>query len=222
MVTTHDAPEAPASDGNGTMAQTSQAQDLLERHRAGDPSARDGLINLAEGRFVALARAMLRRQPHVRRWEETDDLLQAALVRLHRSLAEVRPQSVRHFDNLAAVQIRRELIDLARSYYGPEGLGARHHTDGTDPGDRLAQVADETGKPGSVEDWAAFHEAVDHLPEEEREVVNLLWYDNLTHAQAAEALGVATKTIQRRWASARLMIRDALRGELPDGGGDSR
>ena len=37
------------------------------------------LIALAQGRFVALARAMLRRYPHVRRWEETDDLLQAAL-----------------------------------------------------------------------------------------------------------------------------------------------
>jgi RNA polymerase sigma-70 factor (ECF subfamily) len=160
---------------------------------------------------------MLRRHPHLRRWEETDDLLQAALLRLHRSLAEVRPESVRHFDNLAAVQIRRELIDLARGYYGPEGLGARHHTDDTDPGGRLAQVADKTHKPGSLEDWAAFHQAVEHLPEQEREIVNLLWYGNLTHAQAAESLGVATKTIQRRWASARLMIRDALHGEIPDG-----
>jgi RNA polymerase sigma-70 factor (ECF subfamily) len=197
------------------MARTSEAEDLLERHRAGDPSAREGLTTLAQGRFVALARAMLRRHPHVRRWEETDDLLQAALVRLHRSLAQVKPESVRHFDNLAAAQIRRELIDLARSYHGPEGLGAKHHTDGTDPGGRLVQVADEAGKPESLESWAAFHEAVDRLPGEEREVVNLLWYDNMTHAQAAEALGVATKTIQRRWASARLMIRVALDGEGP-------
>jgi RNA polymerase sigma-70 factor (ECF subfamily) len=204
------------------MAQTSQAQELLERHRAGEPAAREGLIGLAQGRFVALARAMLRRHRHVRRWVETDDLLQAALLRLHRSLSQVRPESVRHFDNLAAAQIRRELIDLARSQYGPEGIGARHHTDGTDPGGRLARVADETGKPGSLEAWAAFHEAVERLPEEERAVVNLLWYDNLSHAQAAEVLGVATKTIQRRWASARLMIRDALHGENPDGGGVGR
>src|SRR3954447_6559464 len=154
------------------MAQTGEAQDLLERHRAGDLSARDGLIGLAQGRFVALARALLRRQPHVRRWQETDDLLQAALVRLHRSLARVRPESVRHFDNLAASQIRRELIDLARSYHGPEGLGANHHTDGMDPGDPLGQVADGTGRPESLEGWVAFHEAVDRLPDEEREVAN--------------------------------------------------
>jgi RNA polymerase sigma-70 factor (ECF subfamily) len=197
------------------LGQTTEAGDLLDRLRAGDPSARSSLIALAQGRFAALARAMLRRYPHVRRWEETDDLLQAALVRLHRSLAEVRPQDVPHFDNLAATQIRRELIDLARSYHGPEGVGANHHTDGTDPGDRLAQVANGMGRPESLEEWTAFHEAVDRLPEEERRVMDLLWYRGLTHAQAAEALGVATKTVQRRWASARLLIREALHGEQP-------
>jgi RNA polymerase sigma factor (sigma-70 family) len=197
------------------MSQTGEAQDLLERHRAGEDLARDQLITLAQGRFVALARAMLRRYPQVRRWEQTDDLLQAALMRLHRSLAEVRPENIRHFDNLAAAQIRRELIDLARRYHGSEGLGANHHTDGTDPGGRLSQVADQAGRPETLEGWAAFHEAVDGLPEEEREVVNLLWYGGMTHAQAAESSGVATKTIQRRWASARLMIRDAMNGEGP-------
>ena len=129
----------------GSMDQTDEADELLGRHRAGDPSARDGLIRLAQSRFTTLARAMLRRYPHLRRWEQTDDLLNAALIRLHRSLAEVRPETVRHFDNLAATQIRRELIDLARSYYGPEGLGANHHTDGTDPGVRLAQVSRRLG-----------------------------------------------------------------------------
>src|SRR5215831_21278709 len=135
------------------MAHTDEADDLLERHRAGDASAGDGLIRLAQLRFTALARAMLRRHPHLRRWEQTDDLLNAALARLHRSLADVRPEGVRHFDNLVAAQIRRELIDLARSYYGPEGLGARHHTDGTDPGGRLFQVAGATGQPESLERW---------------------------------------------------------------------
>ncbi len=197
------------------MGQDTEARELLGQLRGGDGSARDRLVALAQGRFVALARVMLRRYPHVRRWEQTDDLLQAALVRLHRSLAQVRPEGVQHFDNLAAAQIRRELIDLARRYHGPEGLGAHHHTDGADPEDRLAQVAGPPSMPGSLEQWTVFHEAVHRLPEQERQVMDLLWYRGLTHAQAAEALGVATKTVQRRWASARLMIRDALDGESP-------
>jgi RNA polymerase sigma factor (sigma-70 family) len=199
------------------LGETTEAGDMLESLRAGDPSARASLIALAQGRFAALARAMLRRYPQVRRWEGTDDLLQAALVRLHRSLAEVRPEDVAHLDNLAATHIRRELIDLARSYRGPEGVGANHHTDGTDPGGRLAQVAESAARPESLEEWTAFHEAVGSLPEDERQIMDLLWYRGLTHAQAAESLGVATKTVQRRWASARLMIRDALKGEPPRG-----
>lgn len=196
------------------MSQTTEAQDLLARHRAGDDGARGALIALAERRFVALARAMLRRYRHVRRWEETDDLLQAALVRLNQSLAEVQPESVRHFDSLAATQVRRELIDLARHYYGPEGHGAHHHTDAATPDDRLHALADESGGPETLQAWTAFHEAVNRLPDVEREIVDLVWYRGLTHAEAADALGVATKTIQRRWASARLALSEALDGQF--------
>jgi len=200
------------------MRENDEAERLLDRHRKGDASARQELIRLAQDRFTALARAMLRRYPHVRRWEQTDDLMNAALLRLHRGLADVKPESVRHFDNLAASQIRRELIDLARSYHGPKGLGAHHHTDGTNLEARLAEVSAGAGssQPETLEDWAAFHEAVDRLPEEEREVFDLLWYQGLSHAQAAQALGVATKTIQRRWVSAKLLIADAFQGEKPD------
>lgn len=195
------------------MAETTDAENLLDRHRAGDGAARDALIALAEHRFVALARAMLRHAPRVRRWEDTDDLLQSALVRLHQSLADVKPESVAHFDNLAAIQIRRELIDLARHYHGPEGLGAHHHTDAADPDDRLRNIASESGEPGSLQAWAQFHETVNRLPDDERGIVDLIWYKGLTHAQAAEALGVSTKTIQRRWASARLALSEALADE---------
>jgi RNA polymerase sigma factor (sigma-70 family) len=197
------------------MGQTTEAGDLLGRLRANDDSARERLIELAKGRFEALARAMLRRYPQVRRWEETDDVLQAALVRLHRSLAEFRPESVRHLDNLAATQIRRELIDLARHYQGLEGLGANHHTDGAQSSGRLARLPAVSSSPETLLQWASFHEAVEALPSDEREVFNLVWYGGLKHAQAALALGVATKTVQRRWASARLLIRDALHGEPP-------
>jgi RNA polymerase sigma-70 factor (ECF subfamily) len=103
----------------------------------------------------------------------------------------------------------------ARRHHGPEGLGANHHTDGADPGNRLKWIADGSGRPESPEEWEVFHEAVERLPAEERRITEMLWYRGLTHAQAAEALGVATRMVQRRWASARLMIRDALDGDRP-------
>ena len=75
---------------------------------------------------------MLREYSKVKRWEQTDDVLQNAMLRLHRSLVEVKPESPRQFYGLAATQIRRELIDLARHHYSEKGIGENHETDRQD------------------------------------------------------------------------------------------
>jgi RNA polymerase sigma-70 factor (ECF subfamily) len=64
----------------------------------------------------------------LKRWEQTDDVLQNATPRLCRALRETTPPTVRDFFRLAALHVRRELIDLARHHYGPQGPAARHHT----------------------------------------------------------------------------------------------
>src|SRR5438874_5131516 len=99
--------------------QTGPIQACLDRMRAGDPAARDELFRHACGRLERLTRRMLRDFPGVRRWEQTDDVLQGALVRLLRALEAVRPASARAFLGLSAEQVRRELLDLARHFYGP-------------------------------------------------------------------------------------------------------
>src|SRR3954469_15290100 len=96
----------------------------LDRMRAGDREAREELLRALGHWLENLARRMLRGYPQVRRWAETGDVLQNALLRLLRALEVVRPESTRDFFNLAAVQIRRELIDLARHFQGPQGEAA--------------------------------------------------------------------------------------------------
>lgn len=93
---------------------TTQLQALLDKAGEGDQTAYDELIVQASDRLLKLTRKMLRSYPHLRRWEQTDDVFQNAVMRLHRSLSEVQPESVRQFFGLAATQIRRTLIDLAR------------------------------------------------------------------------------------------------------------
>jgi RNA polymerase sigma factor (sigma-70 family) len=44
------------------------------------------------------------------------------------------------------------------------------------------------------------------LPEEERSVFDLLYYHDLSQAEAAELLGVSVPTIKRRWAAARMRL----------------
>src|SRR5437899_3183745 len=105
---------------------TEDLQPILDRLAEGHPQAKQELIERAQDRLRRLARKMLRCDPRVARWEQTDDLLQTALMQLHRSLDAVRPETVRGFIGLAATHMRRELVNLARHHYGPEG-DARHH-----------------------------------------------------------------------------------------------
>ena len=106
----------------------SQTADWLNSLRAGEPEAASKLIEHTCERLRVLTRRMLRRFPQVQRWEETDDVFCEAAAKLSRAFETVRPESPRHFYNLAAVQLRRVLIDFARRYYGAEGLGVHHDT----------------------------------------------------------------------------------------------
>jgi len=195
---------------------TGQTASWLELMRAGDQTARQRLIEHSCERLRGLARKMLRRYPKVRRWEETDDVFVEAVTRLHRALEAVQPESPRHFYNLAATQIRRVLIDLSRRYYGAEGLGRRHDTavrnqDGDSP--PKYEQADISGEPSGIAEWTEFHAQVERLPEEDREVFNLLWYEQMSQEEAAEVLGVTARTIRRRWQDARYRLQKARLGE---------
>jgi RNA polymerase sigma-70 factor (ECF subfamily) len=197
-----------------------QLAGLLDLARSGDQTARQRLVEHACERLRGLARKMLRRYPKVRRWEETDDVFVEAVTRLHRSLATVQPESPRHFYNLAATQIRRVLVDLARKHYGPEGLGSHHDTAARSPDGEAPpryERADVSGEPSGLAEWSEFHEQVEALSGEEREVFNLIWYEQMSQEEAAEVLGVTVRTVRRRWQEARYRLQKARLGEpLPE------
>lgn len=198
---------------NDHQLRTTVMQDLVDRGRAGDSGALNELIRQTLGRLDHLARAMLNRFPGVRAAVETEDVLQNALVRLLRALKQVRPASMRAFYGLAAEEIRRELLDLARHF-------RRHHV-------CLAATCDQgpleltgpyvPGNQGGEQDdldrWTDFHQAVAHLPPEEREVFGLSFYHGWTHARIAELLQVSERQVGRLWKSSSLHLVEALRGE---------
>jgi RNA polymerase sigma-70 factor (ECF subfamily) len=200
------------------QSETFVINQLLGRLRTGDGAARDELLALTCARLTRLARKMLRAYPGVARWEQTDDLLQNAILRLCRALDHVIPESPRSFFNLAAVQMRRELIDLARHHHGPHGLGAHHESvPPDDPGaPALDTPGSTTNEPDRLAGWTEFHEQIEALPDEQREVFNLLWYQGLTQAEAGALLGVTERIVKWRWRAARLSLHRALRGELPE------
>ncbi|MGE3806319.1 MAG: RNA polymerase sigma factor [Gemmataceae bacterium] len=183
---------------------TAALKDWLERLRAGDPAAPQELLQHTQQRLERLARKMLQRYPSVHRWVETADVLQNASLRLLRSLERVPVDSVPGFFGLAATELRRELIDLARHFYGKLGAGA-NHASGSAP-----DVPAPNQEPGSLDQWCAFHEQVDLLPDEQREAVHLLFYQGLAQAEAAQLLNISLRTLQRRWQAALLALHESL------------
>jgi RNA polymerase sigma-70 factor (ECF subfamily) len=200
---------------------TLHLQRCLDRLQAGDTSARNDLINSACDRLQRLTRKMLNDYRGVRRWEETGDVFQNAMMRLCRALQDIAPGSLREFYRLAALQVRRELIDLARHHYGPLGAGAHHASQaGATPNasgvlPALHEGADVSSEPSRLALWTEFHRQVEALPQEQREVFDLIWYQGLSQANAGTLLGISERTIKRYWREARLKLYEALGGTLP-------
>jgi RNA polymerase sigma factor (sigma-70 family) len=200
--------------------QTTYLQGCLDRWHGGDKAAGEELLRGACKRLRRLARKMFRGYPGLRRWEDADDVLQNASLRLWQSLQKVRPQSARHFLNLGARQIRWELINLSRHYFGPEGPAANQES--RPSGDEMSTTqraasrpADSSGEPHRLAIWTEFHERIEALPGAERELFDLLWYQELKHAQVAALLGVNERVVRYRWQQARLRLVQDLKGELP-------
>jgi RNA polymerase sigma-70 factor (ECF subfamily) len=217
-------PNSDSTESNAeSYSQTVCIQKLLDQLQAGDENARAELIQCACTKMEQLTRRMLRSWERVHRWEDTCDVLQNSLMRLYRSLGEAKPAKTVDFFRLAALNIRRELRDLAKHYYGPRGEGFNHVTLSWDPktGEeqepRLLQKTDDHGEdPANLAAWAEFHEQVERLPDEEREMFDLLWYQELSQAEVAALLGISERTVRRRWVSARLKLSEVLGDLLPD------
>jgi RNA polymerase sigma factor (sigma-70 family) len=201
----------PANPMPAPHLNTAELHAWVMRLQAGDRAAADELIRAVTGRLEPLARRMLRRHfRNVAPFADTGDVLNSALVRLWRTLEQLPPPpSTRDFLNLAAAHLRRELLDLAR-YYSARGR------DRAAPGavefaaDAVAAEADD-----DLERWRDFHERVERLPAELREVVSLHFYHRWSHAEVAALLGLTERSARRRWREALEALHRDLR---PDEG----
>jgi RNA polymerase sigma-70 factor (ECF subfamily) len=201
-------PETPSDDADSPKPNNTTS--LIGGFGGNREEARDKLIDYAYARLRRLARRMLRNYPSLRLQVESGDVLHPALLRLRNALMTVTPESSRHFWNLAALNIRRELLNLARKYATEHK--ARVCLKHEDAEEALGKQEDAIG-PSDVDGWARFHQLIDDLPEREREVFYLVWYDWLTQEQTADVLGVSLRTVRRLWLSARLKMTSWMCGE---------
>jgi RNA polymerase sigma factor (sigma-70 family) len=195
-----------------SVSTDTQLQRLVDLARSGDGKANELLINHACDRLLRLTRKMFHGYPGLRRWEQTDDVFQNSLFRLHRALSAVQVESVAHFFNLAAEMVRRELLDLKKHHFGAHGRARNHHTDRQPPDERGGSLSTSASEPEDLEGWSEFHEAVDALPAESRETLNLIYYEGLSQEEVAEVLGVSVRTVKRRWQKTKFLLQ-GIRGD---------
>ncbi len=205
-----DSNQQPLNSTPSGPTSTLIVQGLLDQLGAGNHEASKQLLEASMGRLRRLSERILAGIPGVSRWEEADDLLQNGSIRLWKALEKHHPPTPLDYYRLAAAVIRRELIDLSRHYFGPEGMGRNLARSWLQDGEEAVALAeaspDETYDPQRLGRWTEFHEYVDKLPDEERSLFDLIWYQGLTIGEAAGLLGLAERTARRRWKTARINL----------------
>ena len=125
--------------------------------------------------------------------------------RLLKALREARPRTVREFFALAGQHMRWELNDVARRLDNQPAIVELRE------GQLPAPASSDSGlSPNGLR----MLEAIDSLPEDEREAFDLVRIQGLTYAEAAELLGVAPKTVQRRLDRGLRLLTERL-GDIP-------
>jgi RNA polymerase sigma-70 factor (ECF subfamily) len=120
---------------------------------------------------------------------QADELLGAVAERLLKALREARPRTVRELFALANQHIRWELNDLARRLdEQPAAVNLR---------DELVPSPSSSAS-GLTPDGLRMLRAIDELPEDEREVFDLVRIQGMTQVEAAQLLGVSAVTVKRR------------------------
>jgi RNA polymerase sigma-70 factor (ECF subfamily) len=179
--------------------------DALPGDTPAEPSIRE-LLERAVGRLRLLCATFLYKSyPRLTRPPlnlETDELLGGVVARLLTALQTTRPVTVRQFFALACQHMRWQLNDLARRLDEQPAVASIPEAGVAGP--PLSSVS------GLSPDGRRMLGAIEGLPEEEREVFDLVGIQGLTHGEAAGVVGVSEKTVQRRLNRARLLLAERL------------
>lgn len=174
---------------------------ILQAIDEGDPLAADRLLPLVYEELRRLAAVHLANEQPGQTLQPTA-LVHEAYLRLVGGNNPDQWNSRGHFFGAAAIAIRRILVDNARRKQALKRGGgmARQQMD-----DEVALALTEPR-----EDVLALNEALDKLAEthsQAAELVQLYYFAGLTLDEAADYLGIGSRTAQRLWSFARAWLR---------------
>src|SRR5262245_16246931 len=194
-----------------TTAVIQRYLDALPGDQDAEPAVRP-LLERAVGRLRLLCASLLYRSyPRLTRPPvnlETDELLGGVVAALLTALRATRPPTVRQFFGLACQHMRWQLNDLARRLDERPTAAALPESGGAAPPESTGSCLTPDGR--------RMLGAIEGLPEDEREVFDLVGIQGLTHPEAAAGVGVSEKTVQRRRNRARVLLAERLADLRPD------
>ena len=173
-----------------------QLAELIARAQRGEPAAFDALVD----RYSARLYGYFYRLTGAR--HEAEDLLQELFVRLVRMIGQYEHGG--RFDGWLfriATNLVRDRVRRARKC--KRAAAAGDHRVGRNEVDPLAGVADRTaGEPGDLleraEQLDGLQWAIGQLPPQEREVILLRYFSQLSFAEIAELMGTPLGTALAR------------------------
>jgi len=188
------------------MATAATEGDVLAALRSGQRESLDRIVPLvyAELRTIAHRHLIKRGRPH----NGDPTLATTALVNevylklVNQSDAGWRDRA--HFLALAAVAMRHILIDRAKA------RAARKRGSGRVP---VSLAADAIAADDTPEMLLEVNDALDRLAQLNprlARVAECRFFGGLSEEEIAEALGVTTRTVERDWVKARILLRRAL------------
>jgi RNA polymerase sigma-70 factor (ECF subfamily) len=200
-----EAPDARASGEASVTVDLSEARDreLVQRIRGGDGEAFRGLFGRYAPSAMALARRVVR-QPFL-----AEEIVQEAFLAVWRNpggydqqRGSVRTWLMGMVHHRAVDAVRREQTQRKRA----EESRVAEAAIAPDPAD---DVVDRIGLP---QERMAVRAALAELPAEQRQVIELMYFDGLSQSRVSERLGLPLGTVKSRTLLGMRRLRTSIAG----------
>jgi RNA polymerase sigma-70 factor, ECF subfamily len=189
----------------GDPSEQRAATELLIAWGAGDTKARERMLPLVYDELRRLAASYLRRERPGHTLQPTA-LVHEAYMRLV-DQRQVDWSNRAQFVGLAAVMMRRILVNHARDRVADKRGGGAEHVPLTLAGDRL-------GAPElNVLDLHDALERLAALDARKSQIVELKFFGGLTMDEIAQTIGVSVATVEREWKFSRAWLHQEMSGD---------
>jgi RNA polymerase sigma factor (sigma-70 family) len=180
---------------------------------AGLRHAEDALIFHAHEWLTRNASRAWGKFPNLWGFVEERDVLQEVYIRLDRAFRNTPPKSRDDYYGRSKHLLYQLMVDTYRNHRGRNGRRPRLLTGQGGAEGRskpLETLMDRSGEPSIQAEWNEFHELARALPESQRKVFYLIFYEYRTRPKAAETLAMSSGEVKRLWKSAVSRLRRAI------------